>query len=90
MTKTTTLHDEKGRPLAICNIAEASAHNLNGTGFPFGIDRDNAAASLRLLAGAIEAGDAILTDVRHITRADPDDFTEQTVMVKFVAKRPTE
>jgi len=68
----------------IDNIAAASA--IAPGVYQFGLSQPNISAALRTLADGIDAGIVLVQDVRHITRAAPDDFVAHTIVIRFATK----
>jgi hypothetical protein len=65
------------------------AHTLGGEMghfFPFGVDKDNAAAELRKFADAIESGKIVLQKIQSGSIADPGQYATQSVVIEFVEK----
>jgi len=71
------------------NLAAASGRQL-ASGFFFGLSPEAIAASLRALAEEIEREAIPVQDLRHITRAAPDDFVMHTLILRFAARAELE
>lgn len=86
--ETVALYGEGKFPLAVArksglpNIAEMSA-KAHGH-FSFGVNRENTAAALRLLADQIDAGAVVPQSMTDSTTAEGDDFVLRTVTFVFV------
>jgi predicted ATP-grasp superfamily ATP-dependent carboligase len=88
--KTAELRDDNGFPIVIVpnvglpNLADAAAKSTRG--HLFGLNKDNAASALRMLADQIDADEVIPQEIIDATKATCGDFVFRTLTFTFAEK----